>query len=62
MPVIRSSGSDRTVSIRQLSKHASIVMAEIERTGEPMLVTRNGEPIALLAPLATMSGENDEND
>ncbi len=60
MAVIRSYGSEWTVSIRQLGKHASIVIAELERTGGPMLVTRGGEPVALLAPLCPKA--TDESD
>ena len=36
------------VSIRDLSRNPSAVVDEVERTGRPALVTRNGKPIAAL--------------
>jgi len=38
-----------TVGIRELANHASAVVDEVNRTGRPMLVTKNGKPIAVLA-------------
>jgi prevent-host-death family protein len=36
------------VSIRDLSRNPSAVVDEVERSGKPALVTRNGKPIAAL--------------
>ena len=36
------------VSIRDLSRHPSAVVDEVERAGRPALVTRNGRPIVAL--------------
>lgn len=36
------------VSIRELSRNPSAVVDEVERSGRPALVTRNGKPIAAL--------------
>ena len=36
------------VSIRDLSRNPSAVVDEVERSGRPALVTRNGKPIAAL--------------
>jgi prevent-host-death family protein len=47
--------SHPTISIRQLHKHASAVLAEVERVGEPVLITRAGAPIAVLTPLTEPS-------
>lgn len=36
------------VNIRDLSRNPSAVVDEVERSGRPALVTRNGKPIAAL--------------
>ena len=36
------------VSIRELSRNPSAVVDEVERSGRPALVTRNGKPVAAL--------------
>lgn len=36
------------VSIRDLSRNPSAVVDEVERSGRPALVTRNGKPVAAL--------------
>ena len=40
-----------TVGIRDLANHASAVVEEVERTGRPVIVTKNGRPIAVLAAI-----------
>lgn len=40
-----------TIGIRELANHASAVVEEVGRTGRPTLVTRNGKPVAVLAPI-----------
>ena len=40
-----------TIGIRELANHTSAVVEEVNRTGRPALVTRNGRPVALLAPI-----------
>ncbi len=37
-----------SVSIRDLSRNPGKVVDELQRTGKPALVTRRGEPVALL--------------
>jgi prevent-host-death family protein len=41
-----------TVSIRDLSRHASRVVDDVARTGRPVLVTKHGEPVAALIPIS----------
>jgi prevent-host-death family protein len=36
------------VSIRELSRNPSVVVDEVERTGRPAIVTRNGKPVVAL--------------
>lgn len=36
------------VSIRDLSRNPSAVVDEVERSGRPAIVTRNGKPVAAL--------------
>jgi antitoxin (DNA-binding transcriptional repressor) of toxin-antitoxin stability system len=40
-----------SISIRQLGKHTSICIREIERGGKPVIVKREGEPVAFIVPL-----------
>ncbi len=37
-----------TVGIRELAERASAVVANVERTGQPTLITRRGQPVAVL--------------
>jgi prevent-host-death family protein len=37
-----------TVPLRDLSRNASKVINEVQRTGRPAIVTRNGEPVVVL--------------
>lgn len=37
--------------------HCLSVMADVQATGEPVIVTKRGEPVVKLVPIA--SGEND---
>jgi hypothetical protein len=54
-------GAARTISLRQLAKHASVVAAEIEQSGESLIVTRDGEPVARIEPLRPAHGGNPES-
>ena len=40
-----------TIGIRELANHTSAVVDEVNRTGRPALVTRNGRPVAVLAAI-----------
>lgn len=42
--------NERTVTVRDLRNHGGRVLDEVSR-GTPMLVTRNGAPVAELLPL-----------
>jgi prevent-host-death family protein len=35
-----------TIGVRELAKHASAIINDIEQTGEPALITRRGRPVA----------------
>lgn len=39
------------VGIRELARQASQVVAQVETTGRPMLITRHGKPVAALIPI-----------
>ncbi|MGH8934389.1 MAG: type II toxin-antitoxin system Phd/YefM family antitoxin [Egibacteraceae bacterium] len=40
-----------TIGIHELSRDTSRVIAEVERTGRPLIVTRDGEPIVALCAI-----------
>lgn len=40
-----------SVGIRELADKASKVIAEVEGTGRPTFVTRNGRPVAVVMPI-----------
>lgn len=40
-----------SIGVRELAERASAVVAEVERTGEPALVTRRGRPVAAVVPI-----------
>ena len=46
------------VSIRELSRNPSAVVDEVERTGRPALVTRNGKPVAALVRIDPVALED----
>jgi prevent-host-death family protein len=39
------------VGIRELANQASAVVGEVERTGQPVLVTRRGRPVAVVSAI-----------
>lgn len=41
----------RTYGIRELQRRSSEIVAELERSRRPALVTRHGKPIAVLSPV-----------
>lgn len=44
-------GGMSTVSARDLGRRTADVLDEVERTGRPALVIRNGRPVAALVPV-----------
>jgi prevent-host-death family protein len=40
-----------TVGVRELGRNASKVVGDVKRTGRPVIVTVNGEPVAVVVPL-----------
>ncbi len=40
-----------TVGVRELATRASMIVAEVETSGKPALVTRRGRPVAVLVAL-----------
>jgi prevent-host-death family protein len=42
----------RLVGMRELSHSVSAVVSEVERTGEPVVITRHGRPAAAIFPVA----------
>ncbi|MBV9607317.1 MAG: type II toxin-antitoxin system Phd/YefM family antitoxin [Solirubrobacterales bacterium] len=41
-----------SVGIRELSHSVSAVVSEVERTGEPVVITRHGHPAAAIFPVS----------
>ena len=39
------------VGVRELGRSASKVVGDVRRTGRPVIVTVNGQPVAVLVPL-----------
>lgn len=46
------------VSIRDLSRNPSAVVDEVERSGRPAIVTRNGKPVAALVRIDQVALED----
>lgn len=44
--------SSPTYSMRELNQNTAKVIKEINESGEPALITRQGRPVALITPLA----------
>jgi prevent-host-death family protein len=44
--------SSHTYSMRELNQNTARVLREINESGEPALITRQGRPVALITPLA----------
>ena len=47
---------ERTVNIREAQSHLSQLLAQVER-GERVVITRAGQPIAVLAPIPLTESE-----
>jgi prevent-host-death family protein len=39
------------VGVRELGRHASKVVSDVRRSGRPVIVTVNGQPVAVVVPL-----------
>jgi prevent-host-death family protein len=39
------------VGVRDLGRHASKVVGDVRRSGRPVIVTVNGQPVAVVVPL-----------
>jgi PHD/YefM family antitoxin component YafN of YafNO toxin-antitoxin module len=40
-----------TIGVRDLARHASSIISDIEQTKEPALITRRGRPVAYMLPV-----------
>lgn len=40
-----------TIGVRELARHASSIISDIERNKEPALVTRRGRPVVYMLPV-----------
>jgi prevent-host-death family protein len=40
-----------TIGVRELARHASAIINEIEQNKEPALITRRGRPVAYMLPV-----------
>ncbi len=40
-----------TIGIRELADRASSVVGEVERTGQPVIVTKRGRPVAVVSAI-----------
>jgi len=47
-----------TVGIRELAKHASAIIHDIESKKEPALITRRGRPVAYVLPVDSQEFED----
>jgi prevent-host-death family protein len=47
-----------TVGIRELSKHASAIIHDVESKKEPALITRRGRPVAYVLPVDSQEFED----
>jgi prevent-host-death family protein len=47
-----------SVGIRALARNVSRVVAEVAQSGRPTIVTRHGEPVAALIPIAPPGRED----
>jgi prevent-host-death family protein len=47
-----------TIGVRELAKHASSIINDIEQTKEPALITRRGRPVAYMLPVDSQEFED----
>ena len=40
-----------TIGVRDLARHASSIISNLEQTREPALITRRGRPVAYMLPV-----------
>lgn len=52
METSRRVASSHCYTMRELNQNTAKVLREINESGEPALITRQGRPIALITPLA----------
>ncbi|MDO2934155.1 type II toxin-antitoxin system prevent-host-death family antitoxin [Paeniglutamicibacter sulfureus] len=52
MAVVSRVASSHTYNMRELNQNTAKVIQEINESGEPALITRQGRPVALITPLA----------
>jgi prevent-host-death family protein len=52
METSRRVASSHLYTMRELNQNTAKVLREINESGEPALITRQGRPIALITPLA----------
>ena len=52
MELISRVASSHTYNMRELNQNTAKVIQEINESGEPALITRQGRPVALITPLA----------
>lgn len=47
-----------TIGVRDLARHASTIISDIEQTKEPALITRRGRPVAYMLPVDAQQMED----
>jgi PHD/YefM family antitoxin component YafN of YafNO toxin-antitoxin module len=47
-----------TIGVRQLAKHASAIISDIEQKKEPALITRRGRPVVYMLPVDSAEFED----
>ncbi|WP_181578314.1 type II toxin-antitoxin system prevent-host-death family antitoxin [Arthrobacter sp. AQ5-05] len=52
MEIVSRVASSHTYNMRELNQNTAKVIQEINESGEPALITRQGRPVALITPLA----------
>lgn len=58
METSRRIASSHWYTMRELNQNTAKVLREINESGEPALITRQGRPIALITPLADAQVES----
>ncbi len=47
-----------TIGVRELARHASSIVNDIEQNKEPALITRRGRPVVYMLPVDSMEFED----
>jgi PHD/YefM family antitoxin component YafN of YafNO toxin-antitoxin module len=54
----KGSGTMSTIGVRELARHASSIINDIEQSKEPALITRRGRPVVYMLPVDSAEFED----